>query len=52
MIVIVDTRYVLYRSNFKMNHLSFNGIGTGAIFGLTRTLRSFRSHYGEHTKFL
>lgn len=52
MIIIVDTRYVLYRSNFKMGYLSFNGINTGAMFGLTRTLKSFRNHYGEDTKFL
>ena len=52
MIVIVDTRYVLYRSNFKMGYLSFNNVKTGAMFGLTRTLKSFRNHYGEETKFL
>jgi len=52
MIVIVDTRYVLYRSHYKMKHLSFNGTNTGGIFGLARTLRSFRTKYGEETKFL
>jgi len=52
MIIIVDTRYILYRSNFKMSHLSFNGVNTGAMFGLTRTLKSFRNYYGEDTKFL
>lgn len=52
MIVVVDTRYVLYRSNFKMSHLSFNNVSTGAMFGLTKTLKSFRNYYGEDTKFL
>lgn len=52
MIVIVDTRYILYRSYFKMGHLSHNGIRTGAIFGLARTLKSFRRYYGDDVKFL
>ncbi len=52
MIVIVDTRYVLYRSHFKTGHLSYNGVYTGAMFGLMRTLKSFRRHYGDSTKFI
>ena len=52
MIVIVDTRYILYRSHFKMGNLTYEGLPTGAIFGLTRTLRSFRNKYGDDTKFI
>ena len=52
MIVIVDTRYVLYRSHFKTGHLSYNGVYTGAMFGLMRTLKSFRKRYGDSTKFI
>lgn len=53
MIAIVDTRYVLYRSHYAINQpLSFQGMNTNALFGLVRTLRSFRNEYGNDLKFI
>jgi 5'-3' exonuclease len=56
LIILVDTRYVLYRSHYTTGMLALeDGTPTGAMFGLCRTLRSFHEAYnkgGEIVKFL
>jgi DNA polymerase I len=55
MIILLDVRYLLYRSHYKMSHLATStGIQTGALFGLCRTVRSFHDHYSKQgeVKFL
>ena len=56
MIILVDTRYVLYRSHWTTGTLAASdGTITGALYGLCQTLRSFHESYskaGETVKFL
>jgi 5'-3' exonuclease len=47
MIILVDVRYILYRSHFTTGALSFGDVPTGSIFGLLQTLKTFHEAYQD-----